>query len=201
MKILCIGRNYADHIAELQNERPSEPVIFLKPDTAVLQSGKPFFIPPREAEIHHEIELIFKVGKNGKFIEPRFAHKYISHVSLGIDFTDRKKQSELKAKGLPWELAKSFDNSAVIGNWTELDDIDSNFQFELAVNGAVRQRGDSKMMLWNVREIIAFMSQYFTLRQGDIIFTGTPSGVDAVRHGDRLTADLTGQRMIEIEVK
>ncbi len=203
MKIICIGRNYTNHIAELQNERPTEPVVFMKPDSAVLLKQHPFVLPEFSNEVHHEIELVVKINKVGKYIEPKFAHKYYDEISVGIDFTARDLQDQLKAKGLPWEKAKAFDGSAVIGEFvskeqfTSLDDVN----FELLKNGQVAQKGNSSLMLWKIDELIAYVSQFFTLKIGDIIFTGTPEGVAAVQPNDVLEGYLEGQQLFRIQVK
>lgn len=203
MKILAIGRNYAEHIAELNNERPDEPVIFSKPDTAILRDNEPFYYPDFSQDIHHELEIIVKISKMGKNIEAKFAHKYYDEIGLGIDFTARDVQSKLKAKGLPWELAKAFNGSAPISAFvpkTDFADL-SKVNFHLEINGETRQQGNTAMMLWNVDEIIAFVSRFFTLKQGDIIFTGTPKGVGPVQIGDRLCGYLEDQKMLDFEVK
>ena len=203
MKIICIGRNYTNHIAELQNERPTEPVVFMKPDSAVLLKQHPFVLPEFSNEVHHEIELVVKINKVGKYIEPKFAHKYYDEISVGIDFTARDLQDQLKAKGLPWEKAKAFDGSAVIGEFvskeqfTSLDDVN----FELLKNGQVAQKGNSSLMLWKIDELIAYVSQFLTLKIGDIIFTGTPEGVAAVQPNDVLEGYLEGQQLFRIQVK
>ena len=203
MKIICIGRNYTNHIAELQNERPTEPVVFMKPDSAVLLKQHPFVLPEFSNEVHHEIELVVKINKVGKYIEPKFAHKYYDEISVGIDFTARDLQDQLKAKGLPWEKAKAFDGSAVIGEFvskeqfTSLDDVN----FELLKNGQVAQKGNSSLMLWKIDELIAYVSQFFTLKIGDIIFTGTPEGVASVQPNDVLEGFLEGQQLFRIQVK
>jgi len=188
MKIICIGRNYADHISELNNERPTEPVIFLKPDSSILPNKNPFVIPAFSNDIHHEVEILVKICKVGKHIDAKFAHKYYEEIGLGIDFTARDVQSKLKEKGLPWEKAKAFDHSAVIGNFTSKKDFSSleNINFELKSNGAIVQEGNTSLMLWKIDELISYVSQYFTLKIGDIIFTGTPKGVAKVTEGDVL---------------
>lgn len=179
MKIICIGRNYADHIEELKNEKPAEPVIFMKPDSAVLLKQYPFVIPEFSEDIHHEIEIIVKINKVGKYIEPKFAHKYYDEISVGIDFTARDLQTKLKEKGLPWEKAKAFDGSAVIGDFLPKTLFSSveNLTFELTNNGKTVQKGNTDLMIWKIDELISFASQYFTLKIGDVIFTGTPAGV------------------------
>ena len=187
MKIICVGRNYADHIAELRNEVPAAPVIFLKPETALLQRGQPFFIPEFSQDIHHELELVLRVSRNGRHIDEQFAHTYFDAVGLGIDFTARDLQTELKKKGLPWELAKAFDGSAPISPTfrpvAEIPDL-ANINFRLDINGTTRQTGNSGLMLYPFARIISFVSQYFTLKMGDLIFTGTPAGVGPVKIGD-----------------
>ena len=203
MKILCIGRNYAEHIAELNNEKPTEPVLFLKPDSAILRNNDPFYIPDFSDDIHYEVEIVLKVSKIGKNIEAKFAHKYYDEVGIGIDFTARDLQSKLKEKGLPWEKAKAFNGSAPISdfvNKAELEDL-KNLKFDLKINGETRQTGDTAMMLWNFDEIIAEMSKYFTLKKGDLIFTGTPAGVGKVNIGDNLVASIEGKEMLNFEIK
>ncbi len=203
MKIICIGRNYVDHIAELQNEKPSEPVIFMKPDSAILLKQHPFVIPEFSNDIHHEIELIVKITKVGKYIDAKFAHKYYDEISVGIDFTARDLQKELKAKGLPWEKAKAFDGSAVIGDFLPKSQFNSleNVTFELTNNNKTVQKGSSSHMLWKIDELISFVSQYFTLKIGDIIFTGTPAGVAAVKPEDVLEGFLEGNKLFSIQIK
>lgn len=203
MKIICIGRNYAKHIEELQNERPTEPVIFLKPDTAIVLKQFPFVIPEFSSDIHHEIEIIVKINKVGKYIQSQFAHKYYEEISVGIDFTARDLQQKLKDKGLPWEKAKAFDGSAVIGDFLSKKIFNSqeNLKFELTKNGAVVQQGETAHMLWKIDEIIAYVSQFFTLKIGDIIFTGTPEGVAAVKPGDVLEGYLQQHKLLRIQVK
>ena len=203
MKIICIGRNYADHISELNNERPDEPVIFMKPDTAILPKKTPFVIPEFSNDVHHEVEVLVKICKVGKYISPKFAHKYYDEIGLGIDFTARDLQSMLKEKGLPWEKAKAFDHSAIIGdflpknNYTSLE----NLNFELRKNSEIVQKGSTSMMLWNIDEIVSYVSQFFTLKKGDIIFTGTPKGVAAVNVNDVLEGFLEGKQMFKIQIK
>lgn len=203
MKIIAIGRNYAEHIKELNNERPDEPVIFTKPETAILRDNEPFYYPDFSQDIHHEVEIIIKISKMGKNIEEKFAHKYYDEIGIGIDFTARDIQSKLKAKGLPWDLAKGFNGSAPISafvpksNFADLQ----NINFHLNVNNSLRQEGNTSMMLYPIDTIIAFISKYFTLKTGDIIFTGTPAGVAAVKTGDTLTAFIENDKMLEFEVK
>jgi 2-keto-4-pentenoate hydratase/2-oxohepta-3-ene-1,7-dioic acid hydratase in catechol pathway len=203
MKIICIGRNYTKHIEELQNERPSEPVVFLKPDSAVVLKQHPFVIPAFSSEIHHEIEIIVKISKVGKYIDAKFAHKYYDEISVGIDFTARDVQDDLKSKGLPWEKAKAFDGSAVIGDFLPKTQFDSleNITFELTNNSKTVQLGNTALMLWKIDELIAYVSQFFTLKIGDIIFTGTPEGVAKVNPNDVLEGFLNGQQLFRIQIK
>lgn len=203
MKIICVGRNYAKHIEELKNERPSEPVIFLKPDTAILPKNFPFFLPEFSNDIHHEVEILVKINRVGKHIEPKFAHKYYEEIGLGIDFTARDVQADLKEKGLPWEKAKAFDGSAVIGEFLPKSQLSSmeNLTFELTNNGKSIQIGNTNQMLWKIDELISYVSQYFTLKIGDIIFTGTPEGVAKVNPDDILEGYLDGHKLFRIQVK
>ncbi|NRT15721.1 2-keto-4-pentenoate hydratase/2-oxohepta-3-ene-1,7-dioic acid hydratase in catechol pathway [Flavobacterium sp. 28A] len=203
MKIICIGRNYVEHIAELQNERPTEPVVFMKPDSAILLKQHPFVIPEFSNDIHHEIEIVVKINKVGKYIEPKFAHKYYEEISVGIDFTARDLQAKLKEKGLPWEKAKAFDGSAVIGDFLSKEQFSSleNLTFELTNNNKSVQKGNSSLMLWKIDELIAYVSQYFTLKIGDLIFTGTPAGVAAVKPDDVLEGFLEEHKLFRIQVK
>lgn len=203
MKIICIGRNYVDHIAELQNERPSEPVVFLKPDSAIVLKGHPFVIPVFSNDIHHEIEIIVKINKVGKYIDKKFAHKYYDEISVGIDFTARDLQNQLKSKGLPWEKSKAFDGSAVIGDFISKADLPAldNINFELTTNGQTVQKASTAFMLWNIDELIANISQYFTLKIGDIIFTGTPAGVAKVNPNDILEGFIEGKKLFRISIK
>lgn len=204
MKIICIGRNYTDHITELQNEKPADPVIFLKPDTAILLKKQPFFIPDFSKEVHYEVEILVKIKKVGKHIQPKFAHKYYDEIGLGIDFTARDLQQELKEKGLPWEKAKAFDGAAVIGEkWLSKDSIDDldKLDFSLEKNGEQVQKGNTALMLWKIDELIAYVSQFFTLKIGDIIFTGTPSGVGKVSPEDKLTGHIENKKIFSIQIK
>lgn len=203
MKIICIGRNYVKHIEELQNERPVEPVVFMKPDSAVLLKQHPFVIPAFSDDIHHEVELLVKISKVGKYIDPKFAHQYYDEIGLGIDFTARDLQQQLKDKGLPWEKAKAFDGSAVIGEFKSKKLFSSleNINFELKNNGQTVQKGNSSLMLWQIDELIAHVSQFFTLKIGDIIFTGTPEGVAKVSPNDVLEGFLEDQKVFRINVK
>lgn len=204
MKIICVGRNYTDHIAELKNERPEEPVIFQKPDTSILLKKQPFFIPDFSDDIHYEVEVLVKINKIGKHIQPKFSHKYYDEIGLGIDFTARDLQQKLKDKGLPWEKAKAFDGAAVVSSkWLDkkdLGDVDS-LEFQLHKNEEVVQKSNTSHMLWKIDELIAYISTYFTLKIGDIIFTGTPAGVGKVVPDDRLTGFLEGNKMFSIKVK
>ncbi|MBD0402032.1 fumarylacetoacetate hydrolase family protein [Flammeovirga sp. EKP202] len=203
MKIICIGRNYVDHIEELNNERPTQPVIFSKPDTAVLRNNAPFYYPEFSEDIHHEVELVIKICKEGKYIQEKFAHRYYDEVALGIDFTARDVQKQLKDKGLPWDLAKGFNGSAPISAFQPISNFESiqNINFSVKLNGEEKQNGNSKMMLWNVDEIISFVSKYITLRKGDLIFTGTPKGVSPVKIGDRIEGFIEDQKLLDFEVK
>ena len=203
MKIICIGRNYVDHISELNNEKPTEPVIFMKPDTAVLPKKTPFVIPAFSDDVHHEVEILVKICKVGKYISPKFAHKYYDEISVGIDFTARDLQTKLKDKGLPWEKAKPFDHSAVIGNVISVKDFSSveNINFKLKSNGHSVQVGNTNLMLWKIDELVAHVSQYFTLKKGDIIFTGTPKGVAKVVEGDVLEGFIEDKSMFKIQIK
>ncbi|HLF51987.1 MAG TPA: fumarylacetoacetate hydrolase family protein [Flavobacterium sp.] len=203
MKIICIGRNYTKHIEELQNERPQEPVVFMKPDSAVLLKQHPFVIPEFSEDIHHELEIIVKINKVGKYIDAKFAHKYYDEIGVGIDFTARDLQQKLKDKGLPWEKAKAFDGSAVIGEFLPKSNFSSleNLTFELTKNGETVQKGNSSHMLWKIDELISYVSQYFTLKIGDIIFTGTPEGVGIVKPEDVLEGFLEGNKLFRIHVK
>ncbi|HLW42604.1 MAG TPA: fumarylacetoacetate hydrolase family protein [Flavobacterium sp.] len=202
MKIICVGRNYTDHINELSNQKPDEPVVFMKPDTSVLNSGFPFVIPEFSNDVHHELEVVVKINKVGKYIQPKFAHKYYSQIGLGIDFTARDLQSKLKGKGLPWELAKSFDGATVLGTFIDKDQFDDlqNISFQLVKNGTVVQNGNTQDMLWQIDELIAYVSQFFTLKTGDIIFTGTPAGVAKVNPGDELEGFLEDQKLLNVKI-
>ena len=203
MKLICIGRNYINHIAELKNEKPSDPVVFIKPDTAILLKKQPFFIPDYSKNIQHEVEVIVKINRVGKYIETKFAHKYYDHIGLGIDFTARDLQQKLKASGLPWEKAKAFDGSAVIGKWAPKSTFESleNLSFSLKKNDVVVQSGNTQQMLWGIDTVIAYVSQFFTLKIGDIIFTGTPAGVGQVQAGDILKGYIENEEFFNIKVK
>ena len=203
MKIIAIGRNYAEHAKELNNPVPTIPVIFLKPDTALLKDNKPFYHPEFSQDIHHEIEIVLKVSKEGKHINEKFAANYFEEIALGVDFTARDIQSKHKEKGLPWELAKAFDNSAPVSNFllkAKFADI-YNVSFNLDINGETRQQGNTKDLLFSFERIIAFVSQYITLKKGDLIFTGTPEGVGKVQVGDKLEGFLEGEKLLDFYVK
>tara|TARA_R110002167_G_scaffold56823_2_gene161186 strand:+ start:2566 stop:3177 length:612 start_codon:yes stop_codon:yes gene_type:complete len=203
MKLICIGRNYTEHIKELENEKPTDPVVFLKPDTAILLKKQPFFIPDFSDDVHHEVEILVKIKKVGKHIDKKFAHKYYNEIGLGIDFTARDLQSQLKVKGLPWEKAKAFDGAAVIGDWMSVKDIkDVNaINFSLYKNDSIVQQGNTSHMLWKIDELIEYVSKYFTLKIGDIIFTGTPAGVGKVIANDKLKGLIEDKQMFSITVK
>lgn len=203
MKIIAIGRNYAEHAKELNNPIPDKPVIFLKPDTAVLKDNKPFYIPDFSSDIHYELEVVLKIAKEGKHIAEKFAHKYYEELGLGIDFTARDIQAELKKKGLPWEKAKAWDGSAVVGRMHELtaDMLKKPIEFSLEVNNELVQQGNSNDMLFSFDRIIADISQYFALNIGDLIFTGTPAGVGECVVGDVLIGHLGNEKVFEFEIK
>lgn len=203
MKIICIGRNYTDHIKELENEKPTDPVVFLKPDTSILLKGQPFFIPEFSHDVHHEVEVLVKINRIGKHIQPKYAYKYYDEIGLGIDFTARDLQAKLKAKGLPWEKAKGFDGAAVVGKWLPKDSLPhvDELNFSLTKNGETVQSGSSSLMLWKIDELIAYVSQFFTLKIGDILFTGTPAGVAPVAINDTLVGTLEGKELFSIKVK
>ena len=203
MKIICIGRNYYEHAKELGNEIPKEPVFFMKPDTAISPKGHPFFIPEFSKNVQYEVELVIRINRLGKYIEEKFAHKYYEQIGLGIDFTARDIQQELKEKGLPWEKAKGFDGSAVISrkylDKKELELADLNFS--LKKNGEMVQSGNTQQMLFKIDQIIAYISQFYTLKIGDLIYTGTPAGVGQVNPGDVLEGFIEEQKMFEVKVR
>lgn len=203
MKIICVGRNYVDHIKELSNDKPTDPVIFIKPDTALIDNFQAFYYPSFSSDVHYELELVYRVGKVGKNIEAKFAHKYIDAIGLGIDFTARDIQSKLKEKGLPWEKAKAFNGSAYVSKMRSITDSDFSdpIEFELYKNQQSVQKGRSDLMIWNISELIADISQYFTLKTGDYIFTGTPAGVGPVQIGDTLQGYLKGENIFELAIK
>lgn len=200
MKIICIGRNYSEHAKELKNEIPDKPVVFLKPQTALLKDNKPFYYPEWTKDLHYETELVLKVCKQGKYIDEKFARKYFDEVTVGIDFTARDLQNQQKAKGLPWEIAKAFDNSAVIGELRKAN-VDSGINFSMNLNGVEVQKGNTSEMMFSFGKIIAYASQFFTLQTGDLIFTGTPAGVGAVKIGDRLEGFLENEKVFDFEIK
>ncbi len=203
MKLICIGRNYTAHIEELENERPKNPVVFIKADSAILPKEQDFYLPPFSNNVHHEVELLVKITKVGKHIAKEFAHKYYDEVSLGIDFTARDVQDELKSKGLPWEKAKSFDGSAVIGKWVSKSNYKdlNDLNFSLKRNNEVVQSASSELMLWKIDELISYVSQFFTLKKGDIIFSGTPSGVGKVEAGDVLEGFIENELFFKVGVR
>ena len=202
MKIICIGRNYAEHARELGNEIPENPVIFMKPDTAVLKKGSDFYIPEFSEDIHYELEVVLKISKGGKYIQEEKAGNYFEEIALGIDFTARDLQSKLKEKGLPWELAKGFDGSAVISDFYKKEDYDlKNLQFSLLKNKEEVQNGNTSLMLFSPEKIIAFVSKYFTLKNGDLIFTGTPKGVGKVAENDILEAYLEDKKVLDLRIQ
>jgi acylpyruvate hydrolase len=203
MKIICVGRNYVDHIKELSNDKPTDPVIFIKPDTALLDSSQAFYYPSFSNDVHYELELVYRIGKVGKNIEAKFAHKYIDAIGLGIDFTARDVQNRLKEKGFPWEKAKAFNGSAFVSSMRPFTEADLSFpiDFELQKNGISVQLGNSELMIWNIEALIADISQYFTLKTGDYIFTGTPAGVGSVAIGDVLSGFLQGEKLFDLAIK
>ena len=203
MKFICIGRNYKEHAAELNNPVPTEPVVFLKPETAQLKSRNPFFIPSFANEFHHEIEVLVKICKVGKNIEERFAHRYYEEIGVGIDFTARDLQDELKKKGQPWEKAKGFDSSAFISEFVPKENFKDlqNLNFHLDINGVLRQKGNTQDMIFSIDFLISYLSKYFTLKTGDIIFTGTPAGVGKVETDDVLDLYLEDQLMAQCRIK
>lgn len=203
MKIICIGRNYTEHIDELNNEKPAEPVIFIKPDSAVLPKEQDFFIPEFSDEVHYEVEVLIRIKKVGKHIAKKFAHTYYDEIGLGIDFTARDLQDELKSKGLPWEKAKGFDGAAVIGRWlpkSKFKDV-NNIHFALLKNGQIVQQASTSHMLWKIDEIISYVSKFFMLKKGDVIFTGTPAGVGRISANDYLSGTLENEEMLSVKIK
>lgn len=203
MKIICVGRNYVSHAKELKNEIPKEPVLFLKPETAIIHKKMPFFIPDFSNEVHHELELVVRINKLGKHIHEQFAHKYYNEVTVGIDFTARDVQAECKAKGLPWEKAKAFDGSALVGRFVKKDRLkDANaINIEMQKNQKVVQKDNTKNMLFSIDQLISYISQYFTLKIGDLIFTGTPAGVSKVNKDDTLKLFLESEELAQLNVK
>ncbi|MBI3235082.1 MAG: fumarylacetoacetate hydrolase family protein [Bacteroidetes bacterium] len=203
MKIICIGRNYAAHIEELKNETPDEPVVFMKPDTSLLKDGEDFYIPDFSEDVHHEIEIVLKINKNGKHIQEKFANKYYDEITLGVDFTARDVQSKLKEKGLPWLKAKGFDGAAPIGKFVTKSSLENlkQLEFRLEVNGAVKQLGDTSLMLHSFDKLVSYVSTIMTLKTGDLIFTGTPAGVAKVKIGDVLEGFIENESVLKFAVK
>lgn len=203
MKILAIGQNYTEHNKELNSKHPDQPVVFMKADTSALRNNKPFYVPDFSQEIHYETELLVKINRIGKNIAPRFAHRYYSEIGLGVDFTARDIQRKLKAEGKPWEIAKAFDNSAVIGDFLPLESLGDvqDIRFSLNLNGEIVQNGHSAYMIFPIDELIAYISKFFTLKIGDIIFTGTPAGVGVVKPGDKLQGYIFEHKMFDFNVK
>ena len=202
MKIICVGKNYLKHIDELNSSKEDEPVIFLKPDTSIIQKNQPFFIPEFSNEIHYEIEIILKFNRLGKHIESKFSNKYFNQISLGVDFTARDFQNKFKERGLPWDISKGFDNSALIGDWKSVKTFDlDNINFRLEKNGKIVQQSNSKNMIWKIDELIAYASKYFTIKIGDIMFTGTPEGVGVVSEDDLLEGFLGNEKVFSVKIK
>lgn len=202
MKIICVGRNYAEHAKELRNEVPENPVIFMKPDSAILKKNEPFFYPEFSDNIHYEAELVFKICKLGKHINSKFANKYFTDFTLGIDFTARDIQDKLKSKGLPWEIAKAFDQSAALGNYLQVKDYDlKKIEFTLIKNGEIAQKGNSANMIFSIENIIDYTSKYFTLKIGDLIFTGTPEGVGNINIGDHFEGYIFDKKVLDVKIK
>ncbi len=203
MKIICIGRNYADHAKELKNDLPTEPVIFMKPKSAMLLPEKPIYYPEFTKDLHFECEVVVKIEKNGTHVQEKFASKYYSEITLGIDFTARDLQREQQKKGLPWEIAKAFNGSAAVGNFVPLSEALNihDLDFQLKLNDTVVQDGHTRDMIFNIDKIIAYASQFFTLNIGDLIFTGTPAGVGPVKIGDKLEGYLQGNKVLDVDVK
>lgn len=203
MKIICIGRNYVAHIEELKNEKPTNPVVFLKPETAILKKGAPFYYPEFSQNIHHEAELVLKINKEAKYVEKKFAHRYFDEIGFGIDFTARDLQDQCKAKGLPWEISKAFNGSAPIGDFlpvSELGDL-NNIDFHLNINGETKQQGNTSLLLFDFGTIIEYVTKFFMLKKGDLIYTGTPAGVGPVKIGDRLEGFIGTKKLLDFEVK
>ena len=203
MKIICIGRNYVEHAKEMNWQLDEEPIIFMKPDTALLQNDKPFYLPDFSEEIHHEVELVLKINKEGKNIVEKFAYKYYDEISVGIDFTARDLQRKMKSKGMPWELAKAFDGSAPVGNFISKNDFQDihALSFHLNINGNQVQKGNTKDLIFSFDTLLAFISKFITLRKGDLIFTGTPKGVSPVKIGDKLEAYIENQKLLSVDIK
>lgn len=203
MKILAIGRNYVEHIKELNNERPDEPVIFTKPDTALVRNNQPFYFPEFSTDIHYEVELVLRLCKMGKNINEKFAYTYYDAIGIGIDFTARDIQTKAKNKGLPWALAKGFDGSAPVSEFLQLSDFKdiNNINFSLKVDGQVKQQGNSSLMLFSFNQIISYISKFITLRSGDLIFTGTPKGVGPIKIGNKLEGYIENKKLLNVEIK
>ncbi len=203
MKIICIGRNYVDHAKELNNPIPTEPVFFLKPDTALLPKNNPFVYPSFSKNVQYEVEIVIKINRLGKHIEKKFAHKYYNEVGIGVDFTARDVQQECKEKGLPWERAKAFDGSAPTSKFIHIEEFEdiNNLNFSLEINGETKQHGNTKDMLFNFNEIIAYVSKFFTLKIGDIIYTGTPAGVGPIKINDKISCSIEDKKMLSFNVK
>lgn len=203
MKIICIGRNYAAHARELRNDLPTEPVFFLKPETALVQKNRPFFYPDFSKDVHHEVEIVVRINRLGKNIQEKFAHKYYKEITLGLDFTARDLQEACKQKGLPWEKAKAFDHSAPVGKWVDVSTLPhlENLKFELKKNGETVQQGSTADMIFSIDQIISYVSTFVTLKIGDILFTGTPAGVGPVSIGDQLEAFLEGEQLLKCAVR
>lgn len=201
MKILCIGRNYIDHAKELNNPVPEEPVFFMKGSNSLLRSGKPFFYPEFSKDIHYEAELVLRIGRLGKYLEPEFALDYVDGITIGIDFTARDHQAIAKKKGLPWEIAKAFDHSAPVGEFISPGDLSRNIHFQLIKNGESVQEGHSRDMIFSIPALISYLSRFNTLKDGDLIFTGTPAGVGPVAPGDHLEGLLEGVKLLDVRIK
>ena len=203
MKIICVGRNYSSHIKELANEKPIAPVLFLKPDTSILQKNHPFYIPHFSSNIDYEVEVLIRINRIGKHIQSKFSHKYYEEISLGVDFTARIVQNQLKSNGLPWEKSKSFDGSALIGEWFQKNEFENinALSFNLKVNNRVVQYGNTSEMLWKIDDLISYISQYFTLKIGDIIFTGTPTGVGPISENDVLVGHIENRQAFSVKIK
>lgn len=203
MKIICIGMNYVEHVRELNNVLPKQPVFFLKPETSLLLRNRPFYYPGFSNEIHYEIELVIKINRNGKYVQEKFAPLYYNEIGLGVDFTARDIQRQCKEKGLPWEIAKGFDNSAPLSKFILFEELENknNIKFHLDLNGKTVQRGNSKDMVFTIDKIISYVSQFMMLKMGDLIFTGTPAGVGPVKIGDRLEGFIENKKMFDFRVK
>ena len=203
MKIICVGRNYSSHIKELANEKPIAPVLFLKPDTSILQKNHPFYIPHFSSNIDYEVEVLIRINRIGKHIQAKFSHRYYEEISLGVDFTARIVQNQLKSNGLPWEKSKSFDGSALIGEWFQKNEFENinALSFNLKVNNRVVQQSNTSEMLWKIDDLISYISQYFTLKIGDIIFSGTPAGVGPISENDVLVGHIEDRQAFSVKIK